>query len=864
MLLAGSSLPAFGQTTTEAKPSSEPADTQPADQPDYTYRFVVKAIGASEKEAMSEEEVRKAIDRFTERLNQKPNDIESLVARAGARMMLGEIKEAQADLTVAIKIAPNNSTAWYVYAQTKIGLDADTPAVKEGIAALKKAHDLGFDDPELFCMLGVAWHKTGDTRRAIANFSKAIDKNVAKAYFPRAMLRSETGDTLLAIADFDKVIELGAAARVASSFAFCERGRAHQTAGHVQEAINDYSKAIEEASKSEPSPISAMAYLGRATAYDATGNWQAALRDYTRGVELEPNHPEYVAYRGCAYITHGQVKEGVADIRKAIELNPGDLGANYRPLTDKTLDPEAFAHGEKQVRKMLKDRPLMAKHVAPGDALWTWAVRKFAGEDLGQLIDWDADPPTVSSAETKPAKGSEHAFIRIAERQPGGDDESSQFEKLWTCAVFELNNSAASAEFLRLDQQVRQGNLTCEQYVEACLNSEQPASQRTRAFYLNYYLNWMQQHGSLKTDPREWHCDAFRGQSELARIWQWPHPRYFSFNYYAICIERELERGNQKEAKEALAELLKFADVSEETKRFSKYCSGHVNLATGNFKDATADFSAAISGNERDISSIWGRAAAYSNQGEHEKALADFNRVIDLDPENVEALSDRALELLTLDRENDAIADLNKAMLIEPRNGELYLRRAWAKGNLFDAEGSIEDFSKSIDLAPQNPQAFQGRGKMFARRGERDKALTDYGTAIKLNPKDDELLCERGWVHFLNNDPRRAVDDFSAAIKLMPNSSVAYANRAEAVIRTNDPKLGSAEDAMKDAKRACELCESKSAYELTVLAQAYLMLGDFDNAVKWQETAVSLSNGVEKEEYVKDLENIKQRQKERK
>ena len=39
---------------------------------------------------------------------------------------------------------------------------------------------------------------------------------------------------------------------------------------------------------------------------------------------------------------------------------------------------------------MLKDRKAMEKHGKLAEPLYQWAIRKFAGEDLGEAVFWDA------------------------------------------------------------------------------------------------------------------------------------------------------------------------------------------------------------------------------------------------------------------------------------------------------------------------------------------------------------------------------------------------------------------------------------------------------------------------------------------
>ena len=103
--------------------------------------------------------------------------------------------------------------------------------------------------------------------------------------------------------------------------------------------------------------------------------------------------------RGVAWLRKGDYARGSADLKAAIGLNPSDAGAEYRPTTIATLKAEALEHGRQQVALMLRDRPAMSQFGSEADFLRDWAARKFAGEDLGSMIDWDNSPPLHSDAE---------------------------------------------------------------------------------------------------------------------------------------------------------------------------------------------------------------------------------------------------------------------------------------------------------------------------------------------------------------------------------------------------------------------------------------------------------------------------------
>src|SRR5580692_5051398 len=88
---------------------------------------------------------------------------------------------------------------------------------------------------------------------------------------------------------------------------------------------------------------------------------------------------------------------------QTISASPNNLPAgNSKPAVSPVSWPlpEPFAvsdadlaHGELQTKKMLHDRPEMARYVNQQSPIWQWCVRQFAGASLGQRILWNNRKP---------------------------------------------------------------------------------------------------------------------------------------------------------------------------------------------------------------------------------------------------------------------------------------------------------------------------------------------------------------------------------------------------------------------------------------------------------------------------------------
>jgi len=137
------------------------------------------------------------------------------------------------------------------------------------------------------------------------------NRQEAIAYYNRGVDCCIVGSYEEAIKDYSKAIELD------GKFipAYYNRGIAYCEKGSYEEAIKDYSKAIELDDKF------VHAYHGRGIAYCEKGSYEEAIKDYSKAIELDGKFVHAYHGRGRAYCEKGLYEEAIKDYSKAIELN---------------------------------------------------------------------------------------------------------------------------------------------------------------------------------------------------------------------------------------------------------------------------------------------------------------------------------------------------------------------------------------------------------------------------------------------------------------------------------------------------------------------------------------------------------------
>ena len=114
-----------------------------------------------------------------------------------------------------------------------------------------------------------------------------------------------------------------------------------------------------------------------------------------------------------------------------------------------------------------------------------------------------------------------------------------------------------------------------------------------------------------------------------------------------------------------------------------------------------------------------------------------------------------------------------------------------------------QSFDKAIELDPDSGLVYVKRAGIWSAKRDRAKMQQDLDDAIKRSPEDPETLAAKAWL-----------------------------------LATSDHR--NVQQALADAKQACELTRYHSPECLAPLAAAYAESGDFDQAVKRQKEALAL------------------------
>jgi Flp pilus assembly protein TadD len=208
--------------------------------------------------------------------------------------------------------------------------------------------------------LGVAYFKSGDTKQAQEQLTRARELNPADSatHFDLALVLLSHQDDAGAATELEAAIKLSPSNATANAVAHELLGRAYLNSNRSLPSIDEFKIALkldpsikhghynlgfayfslgrndeaiseykEELRRSGESP--AVVYeLGRSLV--ASGKYEAAVTYLQRGAELDAPNPDVWYMLGKAQALAGQAAQAESSLRKAAELNPKDPSPHYQ------------------------------------------------------------------------------------------------------------------------------------------------------------------------------------------------------------------------------------------------------------------------------------------------------------------------------------------------------------------------------------------------------------------------------------------------------------------------------------------------------------------------------------------------------
>jgi uncharacterized membrane protein SpoIIM required for sporulation/Tfp pilus assembly protein PilF len=166
---------------------------------------------------------------------------------------------------------------------------------------------------------------------------------------------------------------------------------------------------------------------------------------------------------------------------------------------------------------------------------------------------------------------------------------------------------------------------------------------------------------------------------------------------------------------------------------------------------------------------------------------------------------------------------------------------------------AIANYSKAIQRDPKLAKAHYQLGRAYSATEQYDKAITSLSKVIEIDPGNARTYISRSMSYVTMHKYDLAIADSKKAIELNPSKPEGYNNLAWIYATAEESHFRDGKQAVALALKACDLSKWKDNVAIDTLAAAYARVGDFDNAIKWEEKVRETSEGSFKKRIEKRL-----------
>lgn len=436
---------------------------------------------------------------------------------------LGDFKSAEEAYDKAIEKSPRSIKSLNARASFR-GRHGNS---KGALADYSKCHELDPDNAVFLAKMGDLKQRLGDNESALVDVNKAIelDKNNILAHSVHALIvQNASQNWKAALDDYNVILAIDNY----DWFSFFSRGEVNDNLGKKKAALNDLNRAYQL----NPTDSNVCAYRGKLLS--DLGDKHAAISNLDSAIKLDGASAMAFGYRARVRSDLNDHIGALEDFAKCADITP-KYKSFYRGRYE-TPEPRYkihsvttndLIHGEKQLRTMMEDRPLMRPYVRKDDRVWSWVVREFAGQGCGRRIYWNNKPTQIGSFDyTDNGK-----MFEIQLGRAKHNDSGNEGEMLWErtiCAMYSVRNNEKRREIF---ESALSGKTNQKGYLGQNLHLSFDANLSTTYFYRNVWLPNAISNGCTATDS-VWSLNSDRNYDEWIAAFKYDdYPKYFALEY---------------------------------------------------------------------------------------------------------------------------------------------------------------------------------------------------------------------------------------------------------------------------------------------------------------------------------------------
>jgi tetratricopeptide (TPR) repeat protein len=231
------------------------------------------------------------------------------------------------------------------------------------------------------------------------------------------------------------------------------------------------------------------------------------------------------------------------------------------------------------------------------------------------------------------------------------------------------------------------------------------------------------------------------------------------------------------------------------------------------------------------------RAAIYRDLGQSDSAIADFSECIRRMPTNLDFYKERALLHAAEKRPAEALKDLTHIIETVP-DGWTYANRGAIYVRLGKYDIAIQDLQMALQHGNITVQVYFNWGLAHHHKGEFRLAISGFDDALSIDRDYYQAIMQRGMAHSRLGEYESALENYERALEINPDYINGTNNLAWLLATCPKQSVRDGTRALRLAKKACAAVGWTNGHYMSTFAAACAEVGNFRDAILWQEKAL--------------------------
>ena len=239
--------------------------------------------------------------------------------------------------------------------------------------------------------------------------------------------------------------------------------------------------------------------------------------------------------------------------------------------------------------------------------------------------------------------------------------------------------------------------------------------------------------------------------------------------------------------------------------------------------------------------------------GRTNEAVAHYEKILAQQPEEPRALVAMAALRARAGHDADAIPLLERALATDPQSADAHFQFGQIRERSGHADQALAHYQAAVQSNPQHAGAWTCVGLLYARTGNLAEALDALERATVIQPENAESQLRAGLLAATLQRAAVAGRHLREAARLRPDWPPPLNALAWLLATHPDPQARNGADAVKLARRACELSGFQNLVYLDVLAAALAETGSFAEAETTIAKAIAVAGSSGKSAAIVEL-----------